>query len=304
MDSDLSEYSVSVLSKMYERCVDALSKEESEKLAQTGSLVYLLHGMSSNRRSDVLRCTESMRINEDTVSELERNGCIRTGTTSNNFIPKMYGLWVIESVNFDVKKFLEYVDRVIEESDTKELTADNKVVLATCIASRTFGPNAIVDLKKGEAVQNAWWGILVEISRYLKEYGVINKSFDEYVTKSSIESGVSLKFRHTENIPRRTRGIFAKNGSNGYYLDVSDNDHHLDVEKLAFIIAATFGKVLNDDNVRQISRYMIRFYRENLTMIAQESYTEEFDDRETVDKVMEDAFQMALDNLELWKFKE
>lgn len=304
MDSELSEYSVSVLTKMYQRCVESLDDDELDKYQQTTSLVYLLQGMSSNRRSDLLRITESMRINDETASELLRVGCIRTGSTLLNYIPTMFGLWKIESTTIDIVKLLHYMDDILEDADTKELTADNKVVLATCLASRTFGPNAIVDLKKGEEIQNAWWDILVKISVFMKELGIIKKSFDEYVVKSSIESGVSLKFRHSENIPRRTKGIFAKTGANGYYLAVSDENGILDVEKLAYIVAAAFGTVLSSENVRQISRFILRFYRENLTMISQESFVNEFDDRETVDSVMEDAFRLALDNLELWKFKD
>lgn len=303
MGCDISDYSKSVLSKMYQRCVDSLNADETEKTNQSGSLVYVLQGMSSNRRTDVMRSTETMRINEETASELINGGCIRTGTSLKNYIPKLYGLWVIESGTIDFDRLLSYMDKTVEEADTKELTTDNKVVLATCIASRTFGPNAMVDLKKGDEIQNAWWDILVKVSIFMKEIGIISKSFDEYVSKSSIESGVSLKFRHTENIPRRTKGIFAKNGSNGYYLDVSDGNHNLDVEKLAYVIAAAFGSVLDDYNIRTVSKFIIRFYRENLTMIAQESFVDEYADREKVDEVMEKAFEMALDNLDLWKFR-
>lgn len=299
MDYDITDQSRFILEQMYKGCIDQMTDKERKIVSSSSSLIYCLQRMQSNRRCEIMRSAEGMFIDPDSASELLLKGFIVEGSTKSVYLPSMKGLWIIEKDSFDVERLLTELERYLKQNDEEPLDENNIICLATCLVSRTYGPDAIVNLRDGSEVQDYWWDIMISVSEYLKSLDVIKKPLTHYQSKSDTEKAVSTKFRHSEKIGRRTRSIFSKNGKNGYWINVSNENHDIDVEKLAFIIAIIFGKALVTHEVTEISRWVRRFYRENMTAIAQDSFEKEYSERK-VDDAIEESFAMAEEKMSEW----
>ena len=114
------------------------------------------------------------------------------------------------------------------------------------IAARALSDKSPVDLKKNEDTTNAWKEITDQTYHKLKDLGIISNLKIESKDPKSLygnpktERPVSHLYRHTDMLPKITKGIFKASGGQKYFLDLS-NDPDMFKERLNYLFDLVIG---------------------------------------------------------------
>ncbi len=178
-----------------------------------------------------------------TVSELASKGLIRETDEPGRFTITAQGIWEVESTEqvLDVAALIDYLDRKNFALFSKaHLTDKEKVVIFCLIAVRAFSENSCVDLHLDDATMEAWRGIIEKSHDLLLQLNVVpNLTRGELLRTKGTERPVSHLIRHTDALPRKTKGIFRAPGRQRYFLDLFDGVN-IPLERLSFLFRLIF----------------------------------------------------------------
>jgi len=241
------------LNKFYSSLYNMILKNKSK--IDNKSILISFFSFKSNVRYKLLSesAIPSYKIPKDIFDELKNKNLIRTTDTLNSYTITANGIWEIENRdgtldltgflnNIDQKYFNAYVD------SNKPLSEKQKVIIFSMIAARAFSDKSTVDLKKNEETRNAWKEITDQTYHKLKDLGIIsNLKIESNDSKSlygnsKTERPVSNLYRHTDKLPKITKGIFKASGGQKYFLDLS-NDPDMFKERLNYLFDLVIGNI-------------------------------------------------------------
>ncbi|MBU4311192.1 MAG: hypothetical protein KJ706_00520 [Candidatus Omnitrophica bacterium] len=222
------------------------------------SVFFTLIKLKSNARYRIL--TESgvqaSIIPIDVVNGLLEKGFARYTDEGTHITLTGRGLWNVEK-NTQKKELEQLVGFLDEEffnlfSEAKSLTAKEKIILLTLLAARAFSPESAVHLKKSDRINNEWGKIIDAASAFLEERKVVKKMLsEELYGKAGNEHPVSSCIRHTDMLPKKTRGIFTAQGKQVYFLNIY-RDGKTDPVDISFLLEIIFGDKLDAALMNQI----------------------------------------------------
>ena len=235
-----SEY---YLKRFYDKLYDNLLFENKLK---KDSILLSFFDIKSNVRYRALELSaiSTENIPEIILSNLIKDNLIRQSDEINKYTITAKGVWGIEKNN---KKITE--DSIVDQLDEKffdvylekkTLSDKEKVILFSMISARAFSEEAPIDLKKDEYALDAWKRILDNSYNKLHEMKLITKmNEEELYGKKGNEHNVSNLLRHTDSLPKKTKGLYKVKVPQKYYLDIYSNNS-LSKEKLEYLINIIF----------------------------------------------------------------
>jgi hypothetical protein len=257
----LEENEIIQLKKFYNKLYDNYILKY--KKLKSNSLLISFIDIKANDRFRLL--TESsikpISIPGLELKNLKLNKYVRNSDNSNNLSITGKGVFEIENQcnKISIEKLINCLDEKLFSLFTeleKNLSDKQKVILFSMISARSFSEDSAVDLQRNEKINETWGAIVDESFHFLKDIGIIKKlSEKELYGKKGNEHPVSNVFRHTDQLPRLTGGIFTALGNQKYFLNVYI-DNSISKEGLLFILRKIFeGISLDIVNIQKISDF-------------------------------------------------
>lgn len=255
-----SEY---YLKRFYDKLYDNLLFENKLK---KDSILLSFFDVKSNVRYRALEfaAISNENIPELILSNLLKDNFIRPSDEINKYTITAKGVWVIERKNKNITE--DSIVNQLDEKffdvylDNKKLSDREKVILFSMISARAFSEEAPIDLKKDEYALDAWKRILDNSYNKLHEIKIIKKmNEEELYGKQGNEHNVSNLIRHTDSLPKKTKGLYKVKVPQKYYLDIYSNNS-LSKEKLEYLINIIFvtNKNMEIDNVDEINDFCLK----------------------------------------------
>ncbi len=254
MDAENSRY----LKKFYDQLYDSILKEKKTHIV---SVFFSLLKMSANKRYMVLEKStiSTSNIPSQTIKYLLDDGFIRQSEVIDSYVITAKGVWEHEKINGTMSEnvIIDFLDNelfTVYESG-KPLTEREKVVLFAMIAARAFSEASSIDLQHDDEITNGWKTIIDKTALKLKELNIISEN-DSIYGHGGTELAVSRLIRHTDKLPRKSKGIFRTSSSRSqkYYLDLYKNSQ-LSKEKLTFLFQLVFEKKLSFELLDDITKF-------------------------------------------------
>ncbi len=251
------------LEKFYQKLYDNL--EKMNKLKENSIIISFLY-IKSNDQYRLLNESSifSYKIPKEIINNLQDRKLIRNTDTLNNYVITAKGIWDIENKKniLNEIKLINYIDNKffnVYKLSEKPLTDKQKVILFSMLAARTFSEKSSIDLKKDESIMNTWKEIVDKSYEKLTSLGIISELdkddlFGKKENKRN-EKPVSHLYRHTDELPKKTRGLFKAIGKQKYFLDIS-KDSEISKESLGFLFKQIFeSKVLSLTEINEIDTF-------------------------------------------------
>ncbi len=239
---------IDCLEKFYNALYSSLIKQYKKEKCK--SIILWFFDIKSNDR---LRIMHESRLNQikipmEILDKLLNKGFIRETDEMGKYVITARGIWKYESERGIISQdiLLQSVDdkyfNTYNET-TKPLSDRHKIIVFSLIATRAFSEKSTADLKRGEEALNAWEEIINKSYELLHSLGAVGVLSDEELYgKPGNEHKVSNLIRHSDEIGKRTRGIYkvAVTRNQRYYLDLY-REGKINTEGLKFLFKQIFG---------------------------------------------------------------
>lgn len=231
------------------------------KKLRNKSVIFSFLKIKSNERYRQLDTSSisSLKIPNEVLSYLEKNNLVRSTDNVNNYVITAKGIWIIETKKnlINEQKIIEFLDGKLFDlfKGNKPLTDREKVIITAMIAARTYSDESVVDLKKNELCMDAWKEIIDKTYEELIKFKVISLKPAALFGKRGNEHPVSHLIRHTDALPKKTKGLFKALGNQKYYLDVYQEDE-LSQNDLAYLFWLVFEGKLNPETVNGLVNFL------------------------------------------------
>lgn len=219
--------------------------ELQRKLKGDSALLSSL-GVKNNVRYRILADGAIARFKVDSalLDELIQHRYVRQTAKVSDYTITARGIWEVEQ-----REGILTPDLLVSHIDKKEfdlfggearLTERDKVIVLALIAARAFTEKSCVDLLKDRSTTDGWREILERSFELLKSLRIVSKlDNDELFRAKGNEQSVSNLVRHTDTLPRKTRGLFVAKGRQRYHLNLVEFGA-LSVDGLSFLFQAIF----------------------------------------------------------------
>lgn len=260
MAFEINDYQARVLMQMYERYEKEL--KDGNKYRKNSVLFSILK-MTNNNRHKFHRAVAEEFIDLPTALYLIDIGLIRETDEKGKYSFTGRGLEYTEVEILCRKDYFDALDsEYFDVFENISINDRERIILLTMFALRTFSSKATIDMSESTGVRDAWWKIMLEINKLLLENDVIDasNSLESYGDKELYEHKASHMIRHSDILPRATKGIFSKTGKSEYYLSIFENDIPK-MDKLVNILELIFEKKHDDLTLSAFSSKMRSFCR-------------------------------------------
>lgn len=259
MEYELDNYQIRVLEQMYRSCEKWIKENKKYK---KNSVMFSTLKMTKNSRYEFLRATAEMYIDKPNASYLTEIEFIRKTDERDKYAFTGKGL---EYTEVEILGNMNYFKALDEEYfdvfEDMSISDRERIILMTMVALRTFSEKATIDMKESAGVQDSWWDIMLLINDMLIKHEVVKPSSSLRMYKpKGIEHPASHIIRHSDKLPRATKGIFEKTGNLEYYFSIVI-DNIIDPEKLADILELIFEEQRDPIVLSEISSEMRSFSR-------------------------------------------
>lgn len=268
MSTDAEIYLKRFYDKLYEHML-------MENKLKNNSILLSFLDVKSNVRYRALdyASISSHKVPRPILVNLLRNNLIRPSDELNKYTITAKGVWSIEKNKNSITEemIIEYLDSKFFDVylGNKTLTDKEKIILFTMISARTFSKNSPIDLKKDEYALDAWKRIIDKCYKKLYEMRIVKKMNEEKLYgKKGNEHIVSNLIRHTDSLPKKTKGIYKAAGRQKYYLDIYSKDI-ISKESLIYIIDLIFNsrKDLHMEDIDEINTFCTKIAYEEAPYI-------------------------------------
>lgn len=199
-----------------------------KKKFKEDSVIISLFTIKSNVTYKILK--ESAIVLDSTkkmsFQKLESLGLIRLTDETNLYCITAKGVWEIEKENgmLDIEKLVKNIDgKFFESRFFREpvLSDKEKVLILSFIAIRAFSKQSSLDLKSSETALEKMQNIITTSFNLLKEEKLLQKlTLSDLFGKRGNEHPVSNVIRHTDQLLKKTRGIYQTMGNQRYFLNL------------------------------------------------------------------------------------
>jgi len=239
------------LEKFYTKLYDNIILKK--KKVYNRSIILQFFNLKSNDRYRLLEESGIPIYKLDTQPEiikyLEKKDYIRETASINNYVITVKGIWQIENNKLVIneKILLEFLDDKFFSFDKeikKGLSDKEKIIIFSMIAIRSFSEDSAIELKRDETIKIELKNIVDDSYDILKSLKFISKlEKKDLYGKLGNELPVSNLFRHTDSLPRPTKGLFKALGDQKYYLDLY-TDKEISKDNLKYL----FKKIFDGQN--------------------------------------------------------
>jgi len=250
---------IEVLTHFYKKLSDSLI--QNGLLKPESCLIRLLQ-VKSNVRLRIIQSSVISKylIDNKILKNIEKQGYInQTQYDVENYAITAKGVYFHECLNnilneymlidFIDNKWFDFVD------SRKPLSEKEKVILFSMITTRAFSQNSAIDLKMSDLVLDNWKEILEESFNFLSHYGIVTKVKSSDLFNLNVnERIISHLIRHTDLIPKKTKGIYVAFGKQKYYLNVSDTGV-INEDKLVYLLRLIFNEIQNFTIINEIIKF-------------------------------------------------
>lgn len=137
----------------------------------------------------------------------------------------------------------------------KKLADKEKAILFLMITLRSFSEESAINLRQGDLALNHIEELLLTCHSFLNSFGVVSANDGErLLQKKGNEHPVSRVIRHTDFLPKKTKGLYKAVGGQKYFIDIYRNSA-MQVNDLAWILWKVFDKKLTDQNIDKLSAF-------------------------------------------------
>lgn len=239
---------IEILELFYTKlAINLLHKYKKEKYK---SIIPWFFEIKSNDRLRLLydsRIGKSRFIADD-IDILIKAKLIQGTGEFEEYVITAYGVW-----EYEINKNIISLDKLIEhinqkyfneiEKGDKPLSEKHKIILLSMIAARAFSETSAVSLHSEEQILNTWEEIIWASYKLLKDLKVVSEMTDlELFGKRGNEHKVGNFIRHSDGIPKGTKGIFTAAGDNKYYLNLY-KDNSINNIGLEYLFKVIFGDI-------------------------------------------------------------
>lgn len=292
----------SVMEKFYRKLYNTI---ERDKKVHNDSVFLTLVQTTKNKSRKLLRDSgiEPFSIPDSILKKLQSKGYIRQTDLANVYVLTARGVWEIEReknvLNDD--KIIKYFDKRKYDffGKIKALNEREKVILFSMIAARTFSKNSVVDLTK-DSCKKIWLDIVKESFNMLREIDILDKKKDKNILgNAKAEYPIVNLFRHSDQLPIKTKNIFTSKGNLKYYLNLYE-DNSISRDNLAFLFWLIFeGKEPSLADMSKINHFLKNVSSDNSI------YLFDLDDHEfsnvEYDNIIKDAIKCSFLLKRRWK---
>jgi len=208
------------------------------------SLLFPFFEMKANTRYRLLlKASISTQAESRSVIQiLLDEKCISPSQELDQFHITAKGVWVLEDIDrvLTMDQLLTYLNGKYFSVGGKisaKLSEREKIVILLFLGLRAFSPDACIDVRPDDSVLKALEEAARKCYSVLANIGSVSElKIDEVFKRKGIEHPVSNLIRHTDSLPRKTKGMFTALRSQKYYLDVS-KDREIDAHKISYLLA-------------------------------------------------------------------
>lgn len=249
------------LNKFYQNLHTNIIKKK--KKVKENSIIIAFLDSTSNDRYKLLNesAISAHKIPSNTLTELENKNFVRNTDILNHYTITAKGIWEIETKNdlISEQNLINYLDQKlfnVYNFSNKPLSDKQKVIIFSMLAARTFSEKSSIDLKIDDNILNVWEEIVEKSYEKLNSLKLISKlEKKDLYGKAGTEHPVSNLYRHTDELPKKTKGIFKALGKQKYFLDIF-KDSEISNENLNFLFNLIFDKnVLSSTEIYEISNF-------------------------------------------------
>lgn len=226
-----------ILKKLYESLKTNLALDN--KLKKQSILISFIDLKSNSRYRYILDSAQELsQFNKNDIKKLINDKMIRETEDINSYAISGKGVWTIELNSvISIESFIEFIDDKYFDLaiSNNNVTDKEKVILLSLITARAFSETTAINLKNDNLVLDSCKRIIDNCYSILSEYKIIKKINNLYGKKGN-EHIVSNLIRHTDILPKKTKGIYKAPGNQKYFLDIVDDDDNISIDKLSYII--------------------------------------------------------------------
>jgi hypothetical protein len=232
-----------MLATMYDKTKAECIRQKKKII--NGSVFFTLIKPSSNIRYRILNnsSTQATIIPIDILNNFLEKGFVQYTDKGTHITLTGAGFWYVEKTmqNKNPEQLICFLDNELFKlfSETKSLDTKEKTILLTLVAARAFSPESAVDMTKSDRINNEWGKIIDSSYAFLESHNSVEKwPREKLYGKAGNEHPVSSCIRHTDSLPKKTRGIFIAPRDRTYFLNIyrDGKTHTLDISFLFEII--------------------------------------------------------------------
>jgi len=231
---------IEYLEKFYSELKSTI--EYSRKKLKNNSVLLTLLEVKSNSRYRFINdaALNKYGIGTEIILHLEEKNFIKPIKEVDKYVITVKGIWEYENSIMVLNKelLIDYISSKYFDfyENNVELSNKEKIILFSMISARTFSEKSPIDLRKDDITNDKWREILEKSYEILYSLKVIKKyPINILREKEGNEHPVSNFIRHSDALPKKTKGIFIASGKQKYYLDLYNNSR-IDEEKLSYLI--------------------------------------------------------------------
>lgn len=226
----------------------ALSVRTAGKLKGPSVLTSLLEVTNNSRFALLKEASKHIGATDlEGVRSLAEAGFVDESDEPHYYRITGRGIWRVEVDRgiLDAERLVEWIDEKHFQAATtaRPLSEKEKVIVLGLIATRSFGEVQPIDLHKVTAREQ--WRIVFEKSydllHKLEVVGQRLKREELFGKKQGNEHPVSNLVRHTDALPRKTKGLYKALTKQRYCLDVTDGTN-IDAENLSYLWRLILGE--------------------------------------------------------------
>lgn len=241
--------------------------KDKKKKIKNNSIIISFFYIKSNDRYRLLNesAIPSYKIDKAAISYLEKEKLVRETETVGQYTITAKGVWEMEKQNeiLNDSIIVDYIDQKFFNLYTKvdkPFSEKQKVIILSFIATRSFSADSVIDLKTNDKRLNKLKEIIDESYHLLKTLNLISKlQYKELYRSKTVgnEHIVSHLLRHTDALPKITKGIFNAKGKQKYYLDLYKEDTFSEKD-LIFLFQKLFDhKKLHYSNLEKLNKFFV-----------------------------------------------
>lgn len=238
----------------YDKLLEAI--REKRKLTKNSIILTFLRTSSNDIMGYLDKAgVEGTEVSRETVQILIAKNYVRGGEDFSRYLITARGVWEIEehlgyiSTKILVNEIDEWKFRV--KGIGEKLKPQEKVTALALIALRCFCEETPLNRNNRDALDKLL-DVLTESKELLLS---MNRTSSFEFTKPSNEHPIEAIFRRTNELKKRTRGIYCFGGKKHWFDIYNSDTEEISTDKLSYLLWKIFGGDLTIDDQNKISTF-------------------------------------------------